>query len=369
MLCSVRTIGALGWCGVGLIAACTFKDPNEDANNGGSGGAAPTAGKGSGGKAPKPSTGGKSGSASMPEGGTAGAPEGGSGGEGGAPECPGCDNGLCLADGTCVDCLATKDLCPAGQHCTEAHACEPGCKANGTSCASGICGEDLNCQSCIGDEECLPGLVCSNGECTEPCSGDAQGQSADCGDELLCCATHCTDTFTDSQNCGGCGLACGETQFCGLQPCASGASADDCTSCLDTALSGVCNIGKVIIILDSDINVEEGNRTPARAIGAALEAQCGLTPTVTEAEQASLEALNLKSGRPVSGGGELLLVVGGPFYQNLEGYLEEQRIAPLYHFIGDGVTGYRRSAGDEASWARTRSMPPSGSPDFESSAR
>lgn len=348
MLRSVRTIGALSWCGIWLAAACTIKNPNDDAGSSGSGGTAPIAGKagGSGGKTSSPGGGGKAGRGARPEGGAAGE-AGGNGGEGGALECPGCESGFCLDDGTCVDCLAENDQCPAGNYCTEAHECEPGCKADGSSCASGVCDAEHNCQSCISNDECLPGLVCGNGECGEPCTGDAQGQSSDCGSDLLCCSTRCTDVLTNSENCGGCGLACDTGQFCGLQACADGASATECTNCLDTTVAGICSIGKVIIILDSDKNDSEGNRTPARAIGAALEAQCGITPVVTEAEQASLEALNLKSGRPVSGGGELLVIVGGPVFQNLAGYLEEQRIAPLYFFYDAAVSGYRRSANDE----------------------
>jgi hypothetical protein len=114
-------------------------------------------------------------------------------------------------------------------------------------------------------------------------------------------------------------------------------------TCHDTTLANICAIAKIIVILDS----AEGNRATGRAIGAALAAQCMPTPELTEAEQDSVEALNLTTGRPVSGGGELLVVAGGPFYQNLEGYLEEQRIAPLYWFVGDGFSEFRRSSDDE----------------------
>jgi hypothetical protein len=352
MLRSLRTLGVLGLCGLGLGSACTFKDPNEDKpNQGGSGGSESTAGKtnqgGKGGKGGT-SSGGKAGRGNTPSGGEAGSGEtGGAGGEGGAaPQCPGCESGFCLDDGTCVDCLPSNDHCPTGNYCTDANACEPGCKADGSTCASGVCASDHNCQSCINDDECLPGLVCSNGECMEPCtSDDAQGQSADCGSALLCCSTHCTDVLTDSQNCGACGTACGAGQFCGLEACSGGGT--QCASCVDTALAGVCRIGKVIVILDTDKNESEGNRAPGRAIGAALNAQCGVAPVVTEAEQASVEALNLTTGQPVSGGGELLVVAGGPFFQNLEGYLEEKRIAPLYWFHDDEKSEYRRSANDE----------------------
>jgi len=65
-----------------------------------------------------------------------------------------------------------------------------------------------------------------------------------------------------------------------------------------------------------------------------------------EAEQDSVEALNLTTGRPVSDSSELLVVAGGPIFQSLEGYLEDQQIAPLSYFYdtSKGVTQYRKSA-------------------------
>jgi hypothetical protein len=339
-------------CGLGLGSACTIKD-HPDIDNpapAGSGGSDATAGKtNSGGKAgSSTSTGGKGGRPSVPRGGEGGGGEGGDGGEGGATQCPGCSSGFCLEDGTCVDCLPSNDQCEAGQYCTAEYVCEPGCKPDGSSCASGICNEEHNCENCIADAECLPTLVCSAGRCSARCTGDAQGQSAACGD-LLCCDEHCTDVLTDSQNCGGCGMDCAGGQFCGLTTCGNG-SAPECSACFDTALSGLCNIGKVIVILDSDKNEQEGNRIEGRAIGAALHDVCPFAPEVIEAEQASVEALNLTSGQPVSGGGELLVVAGGPFYQNLQGYLEERRIAPLYLALKEtpeAATEFRRSSDDE----------------------
>ena len=71
------------------------------------------------------------------------------------------------------------------------------------------------------------------------------------------------------------------------------------------------------------------------------------TPIVSEEEQDSVSALNFTTGRPVSGGGELLLVAGGSFYQNLEGYVE-QSISPLYVKVEDGKQTFVRRADDTA---------------------
>jgi len=251
--------------------------------------------------------------------------------------CAACDSGQCLDDGTCVDCLPSNDTCGRRQYCTDDYVCADGCK-DGSSCASGICGEDHSCQSCINDRECASGLVCSNGQCMAACSADQEGESAGCTDGLICCSLHCADLATDSKNCGACGNACGGGQFCGAT-CAD--SADGCATCQDTTLANVCSVAKVIVILDSNKNTSDGNRVPGRAMGAALAEQCPTQPKLNEAEQDSVEALNITTGRPVSNSSELLVVAGGPFYQNLEGYLEEQKISPLYWKVGTDATEFR----------------------------
>jgi len=117
-----------------------------------------------------------------------------------------------------------------------------------------------------------------------------------------------------------------------------------CVECHDTTLANLCSVAKVTVILDSNKNSSDGNRVPGRALGAALKDKCVPSPLLTEAEQDSVEALNLTTGRPVSDSSELLVVAGGPFYQNLEGYLEEQGIAPLYWKVNGNVTEFRKTA-------------------------
>lgn len=354
MLRLIRSLGvpSLGWLLVS--GACTVKTPDDGTPSGGSAGAAPSSKGGSGGTA------GHSGSSKGGKGNTGGsqavggaAGDGAEGGSGGAAECPGCSSGFCLEDGTCVDCLATSDQCPDGQYCTDANACAPGCKADGASCVSGVCAADHNCQSCINDSECVAPLVCSHGACSEPCTLAQEGQTASCAEDLVCCSLHCTHVNTDSAHCGACGNTCGAGQFCGLTDCsnagAGGAGADpaSCVTCHDTTLTNVCAIANIVVLLDTSKNAADGNRVVGRSIGAALATQCATQPVVTEAEQDSVDALNFKTGRPVSGGGELLVVAGGPFYQVLEGYLEDERISPLYWHVEGEQTEFRRSADDE----------------------
>jgi len=310
----------------------------------------------------EPNQGGKGGASAMPSGaagkGKAGAStgsnpsddEGGAGGEGGEGHCAGCASGFCLTDGTCVDCVPENDHCPNGQYCAEDNQCAPGCKDDTKSCASGVCGTDHNCKHCIDDSECSSGFICSAGECSAACGSDKPGESTSCGNGTTCCAERCSDLTVDSLNCGACGNSCAKGQFCGLAACAdqgeggAGPDAASCVECHDTTFANVCSVAKVTVILDTNKNTSDGNRVPGRALGAALRDNCETKPVLSEAEQDSVEALNLTTGRPVSNSGELLVVAGGPFYQNLEGYLEEQQIAPLYLHVNGDVLEFRLSA-------------------------
>jgi len=348
MLRFQSSTGALVFSALLLSFACSSESSDGGSSRGGTdqtdqggktGAAGSRAGTSSqGGRAGRPAT------DSAGEGGEGG--EGAQGGEGGAPEhCPGCASGLCLDDGTCVACLPKEDHCPSGQYCTDQYECAAGCKDD-ASCASGVCGADHNCKHCIQDSECASGYVCSAGECQPACSAENEGQSTGCEGGQVCCSQRCSDLRVDSRNCGACGNACDSGQFCGLTACA-GAGADSCVTCHDTALASVCSVAKVTVILDSTKNTSDGNRVPGRAIGAALRDICVPKPVLSEAEQDSVEALNITTGRPVSDSSELLVVAGGPFFQSVEGYLEAQKIAPLYWVAKSDVTEYRKTATNE----------------------
>jgi len=331
-----------------LGPACTIKTPDNGTNTD-----PPATGGGRGG-----ATG--SGSAGKGKGGgpTSGGIEAGAGGEAGeASACPGCESGFCLDDGTCVDCLPKNDHCPSGQYCTDENECAPGCKNDTTSCASGVCGKDHNCKRCIDDSECLPGFECGGGVCAAACGANDDGTGEGCGNGMTCCSARCSDLAVDSNNCGTCGNACAKGQFCGVNACASsgeggasgasGADADRCVQCHDTKLANLCSVRKVTVILDSSKNDSDGNRVPGRAMGAALRDHCPTKPVLSEAEQDSVEALNITTGRPVSDSSELLVVAGGPFFQTVEGYLEAQQITPLYFNVTATATEYRKSATGE----------------------
>lgn len=379
MLRILRTFGLPALVGLAVSAACS-SDPPSGNNGGGAGeGGSPdgtggktggsnskagSAGKtgGTGGKSGTAGTGGKSGgssgSAAVVGGAGAGPDTGGQGGEGGAPACPGCASGFCLADGTCVDCLPSNDHCSDGKYCTDANVCVPGCKATGAGCASGVCDAQHNCTNCVADAECLAPLLCNDGTCSAACTAQAEGTSTGCDGGLTCCSLHCAELATDSKNCGSCGHACDTGQFCGAVDCAQGgaggAGSEACVACHDTTLANICSISKIIVILDTNDNDSDANRVQGRKVGQALHAQCSPAPVLTEAEQDSPGALNITTGRPVAGGGELLVVAGGPYYQHLEGYLEEQKIAPVYWNYDEvaGVTEFRKTSDDTVLVAR-----------------
>ena len=236
----------------------------------------------------------------------------GMGGSGGSDPCAACPSGLCLGDGQCVECLASNDRCPSGQYCSDANVCVAGCKGP-ASCASGACGANHDCQSCIGDEECAAGRVCGAGQCASACSAADEGTNQGCGSGLTCCGLHCLDTVSEVRHCGSCGNACAGSEFCGP------------SGCLGVRISSLCEVRKLSVILDG----QDGDDPVGRAMAAALVSACATNALVRDVPQADGSALNPSSGRPVSGGDELLVIAGGNYFQHAAGYLLEQRVAPL----------------------------------------
>ena len=263
------------------------------------------------------------------------------GGQAGAPEqCPGCPGGICLPSGACVACLPSHDECPDGQYCGADNVCAPGCKT-GSNCASGVCGEDHDCQSCLSDSECGAPHVCGNNQCAAPCTSAQEGTANGCGAGLTCCGEHCVDAATDSAHCGACGTVCAAGQFCGT------------SGCRDSTLSGLCSFKKIALVLDG----QSGNETPGRAIAEALHTQCVPAPALREVSQLVADVVNADSGRPVSGGDELLIAPGGYFYAHLTDYLSKQAVLPVYSVLNGENLEYRKSATDAVLVSSPRSAP------------
>lgn len=363
MVMRARTIGA-SLLLAGLVgAACSSSSKSDDDTSMGGMGGSGTSGKGgsagkggsshagSGGKAGHAGTG-SAGEAGMSDAGSGaggteaagaagelgmgGTPvDNGAGGEAGASNpdpCAACPGHLCSPTGECVECLPSSDHCPDGKYCTAQNTCAVGCK-DGSACASGVCTANHECQSCISDAECAAPRVCGANQCAAACTADEEGTSTGCSTGLTCCSTHCVDKTSDSQHCGACGTACTAGQFCGVG------------GCHDSVLAGLCSISKVTIVLDG----QDGDAIPARAIAAALTAQCTPAPTVREVSQDVADAINASTGRPVAGGDELLISAGGAFFAHLTGYVTTQPVAPIYALGSqDGTaTEYRKRANNE----------------------
>ena len=112
-------------------------------------------------------------------------------------DAPRCDVG----SGRCVACVAESDDCPFGKYCgtvSGAPACIDGCKGPGD------CGDS-------------------------PDGGLSDGGAGGSGG---CCQHRCVTIGTDANNCGGCGITCGNGQVCCAGLCAVLASdLDNCGAC------------------------------------------------------------------------------------------------------------------------------------------
>ena len=340
-----QAIGAVLGAGLFACGACSSGTSSDaghagTATGGASGNTSGNAGRGgsasgSGGSPGKAGASGKAGSSGNGGGSSSvagssvgGSSDGGEGGEGGSVgnPCTACASGLCLPDGQCVDCLPANDQCAAGQYCSpDSYSCVPGCK-DADSCASGVCDAVHDCQHCIADSECSAGHVCGAGVCGAPCSAAEEGNNLGCSGTLTCCGLHCIDQKTDSKHCGACGTACATGQFCGLN------------ACRDSALSQVCSVARITVVLDG----QDGNQTPARSMAAGLSATCLPSPTVREVSQDVADAVNTANGRPVAGGGELLIAAGGTFFAHLTAYVSSQPVSPVYSNFENDTLQYRK---------------------------
>ena len=115
--------------------------------------------------------------------------------------------------------------CPNGSHCDETGSCMPdplppdmavpmdfagACYPACTGAAS-HCNAQGRCVACITSDHCAPGFVCKadTGVCVQGCSDDSRCRAGDGGaSAMACCAGQCTDTASDTDHCGGCGMPC-----------------------------------------------------------------------------------------------------------------------------------------------------------------
>ena len=118
----------------------------------------------------------------------------------------GCPVGELDCNGECIDPQSDNDNCKTcGNACTTPqNACSPMPPNTVYGCAGGECGK-LKCAGGFGD-----------------CNNDVQ--------QLGCASDGCESALLDSNNCGGCGVACAPGQECGLNHGGRPVCRDDCTA-------------------------------------------------------------------------------------------------------------------------------------------
>lgn len=308
----VRVFGSVvAIAGLGLLGASACSGDGDDARktntDAGTGSGGSSAGSGQGGTSP-----------------TGGSAQSGSGGEAGAtppPPCPQCESGYCLDDGACVECLPNPDTCESG-YCGPDNTCVAGC-SGGNTCASGECVAG-SCERCVDDLECEGDKICGSGVCAAPCTG-----SGDCS--MTCCSARCVDTTRDIGNCGGCGIACDEDEFCSN------------TGCRPATLANLCATDSIAVVLNG---MPTDNAAVTQMRGAIADA-CGSATKIRSVSQSTTDLLNPATGQPVAGGGEVLVLAGGAFGHTHVGYLETRRISPIYSTQADGnMLEFRESGSD-----------------------
>ena len=163
---------------------------------------------------------------------------------------PACPVGFhCGAGGCEIDSAAAR-VDAAAPPADLVVTCDPPCSG-----PTPVCDPSGTCVACLADGDCPGGQLCQKlgtlAECVPGCHDDAR-----CGPGLRCCGGACTDTATDSRNCGACDRPCdprhagGSCQagVCRPATCATGwgdcnhDSTDGCEANLDldTANCGQC---------------------------------------------------------------------------------------------------------------------------------
>jgi hypothetical protein len=188
-----------------------------------------------------------------------------------------------------------------------------------SACASGACNTSHECSVCGADSECAAGHVCSSGRCLPPCQA-----ATDCPAGFECCVNRCAETAVDRTACGGCGVTCTGTDYCGKSGCGT------------TVVAHVCDAPKVTILLDG-LPVDDAISYSFRDT---LATSCAAAAAVEVVSQDGSPLLNPSSGRPLGRGGDLFVQIGGPWGQHLLKYLENAGISPVFSQYTNTLDGF-----------------------------
>ncbi len=132
--------------------------------------------------------------------------------------------GVCdVTTGRCVECVASRDTCPADRHCDATSSrCLPGCRAD-EGCAGSDGGASLRCDTatrtcveCVTDDHCPAGRLCSGQRCVSGCSATRA-----CPSGQSCCSGACIDVAVNVAHCGACDRRCDVAN--GAPACSAGA--------------------------------------------------------------------------------------------------------------------------------------------------
>jgi hypothetical protein len=156
---------------------------------------------------------------------------------------PGPDGGDDLSGALCS---TTPDSCPTGQYC-DGVECVPGCKLDSdcpkTDAGLGICDKTTHtCEDCVNDIDCgtAAGAACCNRHCTNTKSDTrncgACGMACT-GANTQCCNSVCSNPTNDSNNCGGCGNVC-STLNASMASCGGSMCAWTCQSGFAHCMAG-----------------------------------------------------------------------------------------------------------------------------------
>lgn len=142
-------------------------------------------------------------------------------------------------------------------------------------------------------------------------------ENSTCSITGTCCGGKCVDVSRDVRNCGSCGNACGAQDFCASAPSVACAAAAIQNLCLNAAVTGV----------HDGVPIDDAATV---VLVTALKAGCSTNPSGRAVDQGSTNVVDSVTGKPLAGGGELLVTAGGDAYNNPVRYLNSNRIAPIY---------------------------------------
>jgi hypothetical protein len=135
---------------------------------------------------------------------------------------PGCNNQAQDSNETGVDCGGPCFPCRAGQNCRIDDDCQSDLCGDDGLCTTATCHDEVRNDQELGVD--CGGPVCDGCGIGSPCLVDPDCESGSCDDATKLCAVNCshntdecdgntdepceTNLYTDSKNCGACGMAC-----------------------------------------------------------------------------------------------------------------------------------------------------------------